>query len=142
MKMKIIAEFIIGLVFSIIGFMAFGAVYDFVCFRLRIDLPFGLTGGSTGIIGGLSLAIPIGALLGISVVNKLIYKSSSWNLMGIITGFILSFAGAFVSLWLFKGMVAWGSLSFFLTSMILTCLCITGYNLVRLVVPTKNSIRC
>ena len=129
MKIKIIVEFISSFLFSLFGFVFFGAVYDFVCFRIGIELPFGLTGGSTGVIGGLSVGIPIGALLGISIVDKLIYKSSSWNLPGIITGFLLSFAGAFVSLWLFRGMIGWASSSFFLTSLTLTFLCMIGYNL-------------
>jgi len=98
MMRRIIMEFIVGCAFSPVGFICFGAVHDMLYAKFGIESFFG--GDKAGGFCGLFLGVPIGALVGISMIDKLVFKSHGYNIVGLVVGFIVSQFGIVLGLFL------------------------------------------
>jgi hypothetical protein len=80
-------EFLAGLIVSAVGFGFFDAL-------LQIPVLSGLEtylgGDKASVFAGLFLGFPIGGILGILLLNKIVFKTAGYNSIGIVTGLVLS----------------------------------------------------
>jgi hypothetical protein len=85
---KIVFEYLAGLVVSGLGF-------GFLTMLPRIPglswLEIYLGGDKAGVFTGLFLGVPIGGVLGIFLLGKVVFKAQDYNIMGIAVGLALSF---------------------------------------------------
>ena len=96
MLKKIGFQYIAGCAFGAIGFLCFAfgtASLEKVFFT---EIFFG--GDQSVVFSGLFLGIPIGALVGVSVLDKLVYRKRSWNIFGLIAGFLLGWCGILLAI--------------------------------------------
>lgn len=95
---RIILQFIAGIVFAFgVGICVWALSYSLTDI-LELD-SFILNLDNT-IYSILFLGLPIGGLLGISMVDKLIFKSQGYNKLGIVIGFSLSTFGTVLVGWI------------------------------------------
>lgn len=122
---KIILEFLIGCLLSGTCFVCF-CILNILFESLDIEMFFG--GDQASLFCGLFLGVPIGALVGISLVDKLIFKSQGSHMIGILVGFILGEFGVVLGIWLLDQI---GVRAIFLIPFMVTCLSLIGYNIIR-----------
>jgi hypothetical protein len=84
---KLALEFLAGLIVSAIGFGFFAAL-------LQIPVLSGLEtylgGDKASVFAGLFLGFPIGGILGIFLLDKIVFKTGGYNSVGIATGLAFS----------------------------------------------------
>ena len=123
---KIVSEFIAAFVLSLIGYLPIAAVSFWL---FKID--------HVGIILlALFFGYPLGSILGILLIDKIFFKAKGWNIIGIIISVVLSFAGAYLGLVMLDKI---GSEVFIFVPLLITFLCLIGYNLAFLF--NKQKIR-
>jgi len=125
---KIILEFLIGCFLSIVGFVCFFVLFFLFEYYLDVEIFFG--GDKANVFCGLFLGIPIGVLVGISLVDKLVFPSQGYNIYGIVAALILSQLGVILGIWLLDTI---GGKAIFLIPFIVTCFSIIGYNSILLI---------
>ncbi len=130
---KITIEFITGCICSPIGFICFGILHDLLYTKCGIESFFG--GDKAGGFSGIFLGVPIAALIGISLVDKLVFKLKGYNVLGLVVGFILSQLGIVLGLFLIDKV---GNGTIPLGLFITVLLCLIGYNSVLLLKKRKK----
>ena len=123
MVKKLLLEFIIGCILSVASAICFGLVYTMLYMMLEAEVFFG--GDKAGPFFILFLGVPIGALLGISLVDKLLFKSQGYNIFGLVLGFILSQFGVVLGIFLLDSI---GNTALFFIPLIIGLLSLVGYN--------------
>jgi hypothetical protein len=123
MTRKILFEFLLSLVFSVVGFAVFYGAYALME-MLWMDID--LWGDKTKALFGLFFGLSIGGTFGVFLVERLLYKGHGWMPIPL-CGAILS--GVFGN---YLGVVmldrAGGSFVLFLPFLV-ALMCVTGYNL-------------
>jgi hypothetical protein len=128
MTKRILAQLVVGLVVSVGGFFCFAEIYYELCYKRGIDIFFG--GDKAHIFFGLLLGIPTSVLAGISLVDKFVFKFRRYNILGMVIGFATSFFGAFLWEGPLLDRIGFGVEAFCINSVVLTCCCVIGYNIV------------
>ncbi len=85
---KMLCELLAGLVAGVVGFGFFWALLQIPGLS---NLEMYLGGDKAGVFTGLFLGIPIGGVLGIFLIDTVVFKAQDYNLMGIAVGLALSF---------------------------------------------------
>jgi hypothetical protein len=119
---KVTLEFLAGLVVSAIGFGFFDALLQIpVLSRLQTYLG----GDKASVFAGLFLGFPIGGILGILLLDKIVFKTVGYNSLGIVTGLALSliFGGIGTVALLSK----LGGSTFFIAPFLYVLLALIGY---------------
>jgi hypothetical protein len=117
---KIFIEFVAGCIFSIPGAGCAGGIY------LIFSKITGQVMCSQGaLVMILSLGIPIGILVGISVADRWLSKHWKINIFGLVIGFILGLFGMVLEFFILDSI---GNAGFFLMPVIPGLLSVTGYN--------------
>ena len=120
---RILLDFVSSLILSAIGFLLIGYIYQ--ALDLRYDIGFGGDKGNALI--GLFLGLPCGAILGILVVEKLLYKTKGWNVWGIFLAVLLSFISNCLGI-IMLDKIGGSAAIFILLLVVITCL--FGYRIV------------
>jgi hypothetical protein len=84
---KMFCELCAGLIAAVVGFGLFWALLR-IPWLSRLDIYLG--GDKASVFIGLFLGIPVGGVLGIFVLDKVVFKAQGYNLMGIAVGLALS----------------------------------------------------
>jgi hypothetical protein len=124
MSKKIILEFIVGCVLSLVSAICFGMLYFLPSEVVGIEIFFG--GDKAGPFFVLFLGVPIGAFVGISLVDKLMFKSRGYNILGLTLGFILCQLGILFGVFL---MDLIGGTAVVFIPFIAVFLSLVGYNI-------------
>ncbi|MCJ7776702.1 MAG: hypothetical protein MUP16_00060 [Sedimentisphaerales bacterium] len=125
MRKKIFVQSIVALVLSVCGFFFFGKAYFELCSKTGLEIFVG--GDKAPVFFGLLIGMPMSALLGIVLVEKIIFKSAGWNALGIIMGFALSFLGALLWEVRLLDKIGFGLVSILINSLVFTCCTVIGY---------------
>ena len=83
---KYILEFIVSFIFQVI-------MLPVVILLYRTGLFFNFGGDKGEILSGMFLALPLGSLIGIIIINRFYYKAFSWNLLNIIAPMTMALSG-------------------------------------------------
>jgi hypothetical protein len=92
---RIILSFISSVILSIIGFMALAGIYK-TLELLKVDVNFG--GDKGNVFFCLFLGLPLGGISGILLIEKLVYKSEGWNILGIGASVLLSLISIYLGI--------------------------------------------
>jgi hypothetical protein len=126
MLKRIIVQYIVGCIFGLMGFICFTMITAMLQRTFLTEVfPFG--GDKSVVFSGLMLGIPIGALVGLTVINRYVFRAREWNALGLVLGFVLTQVGIVFTLCLmdFFGSKAGVLLGLFAT----VCLILIGYNI-------------
>jgi len=117
-------EFVVAYCLTPIGFMFFGMIAYSISEKIGFPIFFG--GDRAVGFSGIFLGVPISALFGIGIVDKIKFKSKGYNGLGLLTGFILSQCGTVIGIILMDNI---GNITIPLDLFIIVCLALIGYNI-------------
>jgi hypothetical protein len=119
---KIFLEFLVGLIVSLVGFGSFAVLLQIPGIS---KLGVYLGGDKASVFVGLFLGLPIGAILGIFLLDKIAFKAQGCNTIGIGIGAALSFVlGGFGTLLLMSKL---GGPAAFVAPLLYVLLALIGY---------------
>jgi hypothetical protein len=120
---KVGIEFISSLFFSIIGFLLFSGVYT-VLEAAKVNINFGGDKGKA--IFGLFFGLSIGGTFGVFLIEKVIYKTPGWNILGIFLSILFCTIGCYLGMILLDKL---GSIFVLFFPLIAATMCVLGYNI-------------
>jgi len=100
-----------------------------------MDISINLGGDKSGIFFIVFLGLPIGSLLGFSIVDKAFYKSRGWNIIGLGIGLTLSILGAIIGIILISAL---GVAAVVLVPVMIIIFSLTGYQAGYMMVKTST----
>jgi hypothetical protein len=122
---RILLDFVSSLIFSVVGFLVFACIYNALESRLDIDF----AGDKGKVFFGLFFGLPFGSILGILLIEKLIYKAQGWNILGIVLAALLSVVGNYLGIIMLDKI---GGSVVILIPLLVVSVCVFGYSIVLL----------
>jgi hypothetical protein len=123
MTKKALMEYGVGLLLSIAGFWAAAGLHYALTTILRLNIQFG--GDKARVFWALFLGLPLGCVLGILAVDKLIYKNDGINLLAAVLALAMGFVGAYIGLVMLDKI---GGFAVLFIPMLVAFLCLLGFN--------------
>ena len=120
---KVLIESLAGALASVVGVLLCAGLYN-VSERLGYEIPFG--GDKGFVLFPLLFGLPLGAITGTILTEKLIYRIQGWNILGVVFGIILSVVGSFLGLVMMDKM---GGECGLLIPFLVAIMCVVGYRL-------------
>jgi len=120
---RVAIEFISSLFFSILGFLLFSGIYT-VLEIAKVDINFGGDKGKA--LFGLFFGLSIGGTFGVLFIEKLIYKTQGWNILGIFLAIL------FCTVCIYFGTILLdkiGGVFVLFFPLIAALMCVLGYNI-------------
>lgn len=121
---KMLCELLAGLVTAVVGFGFFWALLRIPGLS-RLDMYLG--GDKASVFTGLFLGIPMGGVLGIFLVDKVVFKAQDYNMIGIAGGLALSFILGGLGTVLLMGKL--GGQAVFIAPFLYVILALIGYTI-------------
>jgi len=123
---RIFLDFVSSLIMSVIGFIVFAGIYNALDL-LKLNINF--AGDKGKVFFGLLFGLPIGSILGILLIEKLIYKSPNWNIWGIVIAVLLSVISNYLGVIMLDKFGGW---FFIIIILLVVSMCVFGYNVTLL----------
>jgi len=98
-----------------------------------MDISINFGGDKSGVFFIVFLGLPIGSLLGFSIVDKALYKTRGWNIIGLGIGLTLSILGALIGIMLISAL---GVIAVVLVPVMIITFSLTGYQAGYMIVKT------
>jgi hypothetical protein len=136
MTKKMITEFLVGCAFGPVGFFVFGEIHDIITRGFRIEIFFG--GDMAGASFGFLIGVPVAILTGISLFDRFIFESKGHNILGLVTGFVLTDLGTILGIFLLGRI---GNKTILFSLPITSSLAVVGYNFKSLFMTYKWSLK-
>jgi hypothetical protein len=123
---KILVQFAVASAFAFGGFFTSFYSFDkFILWRLNLESHFQTCAFLAAFLG-----IPIGSVLGISLADKLFFKSRGFNVSGIVVGLLLCVLAVALATWLLRGRT--GNIGMVSIPFIASFFSLVGYNFPQL----------
>ncbi len=135
MLKKIAIQYITGCIFGAAGFICFLFATASIEKLLFTEIFFG--GDKSVVFSGLFLGIPIGSLVGLSTIDRLVFRAKRLNKLGLIVGFVISWFGIVFGLYLMD--IVGSKIGVLLGLLETNCLTLIGYNIKSLFKKRKKN---
>ena len=120
---KLLVEYGASVLTAVAGYLVVSVIHGSLA-RLGWEIPYG--GDKGAILFPLLVGLPVGAMTGTVLFERLVYNVARWNVLGVLMGFIFSLPAFFVALF---GMDALGGEVIVAAPFLIALACLVGYRL-------------